>query len=172
MKTRFITARNFYSLFAALLILSVAGSADAAEKKSVTLNTKWGSVQQRIAVPIGDRAGHDIGAQVRQDASSSTDPDWDNATAMVIGQFDVVKGNGAVWGYAVRTVKSGDKVFLKYDGTTKRSGEGDQWQSVGEGTVEVYGGTGKFAGIKGTGTFKSENSPAGGGSTVILEVEY
>lgn len=96
MKTRLITARNFYSIFATLLIFAIAGGADAAEKKTVSITNKWGLVQQRLALPINDRAGHDIGAQLRQDSSFSSDPEWDNAMVLIMGQFDLVKGSGPV----------------------------------------------------------------------------
>jgi hypothetical protein len=157
---------------AALLIFGVMQSAYAAEKKSVTFVNKFGTVLQRNLLPVPDRDGHEIGAQMRVDTSSSADADWDGATNTVIGQFDFVKGSGDVWGYSVRTFKNGDKVFFKYKANLKRSGEGNQWQTLGEGTEEIYGGTGKFANIKGTGTFAVQINPIGGIATNIVEVEY
>ncbi len=166
------THARFATSLAALLIFCLAQSAYAAEKKTVTFVNKFGTVLQRNLLSVPDREGHEIGAQMRVDTSSSADAEWDGATNTVIGQFDFVKGCGGVWGYSVRTFKNGDKVFIKYKGNLKRSGEGDQWQTVGEGTEEIYGGTGKFANIKGTGTFTIQINPAGGVATNTVEVEY
>jgi hypothetical protein len=122
-------------------------------------------------LPVADREGHVIGAQTRQDRSSSADAEWDDASFIVNGQFDWINGSGRAWGYGIQILKSGDKIFSKYSGNLRRSGEGDQWQTVGEGTEEIYGGTGKFANVKGSGTFKVEINRAGGTAANVIEIE-
>ncbi len=164
-------ARNVI-VIAVLAIFTLAQSTYAGEKKTITYVNKFGPVQERIILPVADREGHVIGAQMRQDRTSSSDAEWDGASFSLNGLFDWVNGSGRVWGYGVQTLKSGDKIFSKYSGNLQRSGEGEQWQTLGEGTTEIYGGTGKFANIKGSGTFKAEINPAGGTATNIIEIEY
>ena len=135
--------------------------ASAAEKKQVTWSTVFGPVLQRSEVKS---AGHVMSLQTRQDITSSSDPDWDGAVFVVSGVADVLDGNGPISGCGTRTHKNGDQSFICYQGTTKRSGDA----VAAEGTVELRGGTGKFANLKGKGTFTGTAK----GATVTAEVEY
>jgi hypothetical protein len=172
MKISSNSAITIRSTLLALLLFGVSQSLYAAEKKTVICNNKFGPILQRLALPVADRAGHEIGTQTRQGASSSPDPDWDGSTVTGIGQFDMVNGSGQVWGYNVRTFKSGDKVFTKFKFSLKKNSEGDQTQGMAEGAAEILGGTGKFENIKGSVTFTGQLGPAGGSFTETLEVEY
>ncbi len=156
---------------AAFLAFSVTQSLYAAEKKTVILNNKFGPILQRLALPVADRAGHEVGTQTRQGSSTSSDPDWDGSTVTGIGQFDMVNGSGQVWGYNVRTFKSGDKVFTKFKFSLKKNSEGDQSQGMAEGAAEILGGTGKFADIKGSVIFSGQLGPTGGSFTETLHIE-
>lgn len=172
MKLKSITVRTLWSTFFFVLLAGLAQGLQAAEKKKVTWTSKYGPVQQRIAAPVGGQAGHDLVQQVRQDMTASSDADFDGTTVVVTGQSDLVKGSGPIRGYATRTHKNGDQSFMKYEGTVKRSGDAINWQTLADGTVEFIGGTGKFANIKGSGTFTSKAGPDGGGATVTVDVEY
>ena len=70
---------------------------------------------------------------------------------------DVINGNGTQRGYTVTTNKDGDKSFSKSQGkvTTVMSDKGIPLVSF-EGTWEFTGGTGKWAGIQGKGTYKGK----------------
>lgn len=166
------TYARFATSLVALLIFTLTQSLYAAEKKTVTCNNKFGPIQQRLALPVADRDGHEIGTQTRQGSSSSSDPDWDGSTVTGIGQFDMVKGNGQIWGYNVRTFKSGDKVFTKFKLSLKRNSDGDQSPAMAEGSAEILGGTGKFENIKGSVTLTGQLSPVAGAFTETLEIEY
>jgi hypothetical protein len=135
--------------------------ATAAEKKKVTWSVEFGPILQRSEVKV---AGHVISLQTRQDITSSSDPDWDGAVIVVSGVADVVDGNGPISGCGTRKHKNGDQSYVCYQGTTKRSGE----TVAAEGTVELRGGTGKFANLKGTGTFTGTAK----GASVTADVEY
>jgi len=71
-----------------------------------------------------------------------------------IAIFDVVKGTGTFTGYEVKTFNDGSMVFVKGSGTQTPIDGGKK--TAIEGTWEVTGGTGRYLGAKGTGTFKGE----------------
>jgi hypothetical protein len=101
--------------------------------------------------------------------TTSPDPDWNEVPALNYGQSDLVAGSGTVSGYAIRTHKNGDKTFYRYQGKIRAVTEGSAKYTAGEGTVDLIGGTGKFANAKGTGTWKSDK---GGPATVKMDLEY
>jgi hypothetical protein len=148
-------------LLAIVVCLVTTVPAAAAEKKTITWGTQFGPVLQRSEVKI---AGHVMSVQTRQDVTSSADPDWDGAVFVVSGVADVVEGNGPISGCGTRTHKGGDQSYICYQGTTKRSGD----TVAAEGTVELRGGTGKFANLKGKGKFTGTAK----GASVTAEVEY
>jgi len=68
--------------------------------------------------------------------------------------FDYVKGKGTLTGYYMYTFRDGSTFSTKAIGTTTPVDGGKG--VVFEGTYEVTGGTGRFEGMKGKGTFKGE----------------
>lgn len=171
MKSSLVT--KLYSILAIITLCCTLQTAFAGEKKTVTLTYPTGKVTQRLALPVADQPGHEIYVQTREDPpASSNDPDFEGSTLVSTAQGDLVKGSGTVSGYAVRTLKSGDKVFVKYQGTVKRSGEGDNWKSSSHVPFDVTGGTGKFANAKGSGTATSEIGPSGGTVNATFTIEY
>lgn len=151
------------------LVLAIAAPTEAAEKKTVTYDSKMIALLSRTSASPGDRPDHEIVQTTRQDVTTSQDPDWNDVPALNYGHSDLVAGSGTVTGYVVRTHRNGDKTFYRYQGKVKAvTGDGAKY-TAGEGTVELIGGTGKFANAKGTGTWKSDK---GGPSTVKLDLEY
>jgi hypothetical protein len=152
------------TLAASLLAFAVALPSAHAEKKSLTYSTKFGPVLSRTAASPGDRPNHEIAQTVREDMTSSSDPDWDGVPLLNYSHSDLVAGSGAVSGYAVRTHRNGDKTFYRFQGQLQAAADG----ATGSGTVELTGGTGKFARAKGSGTWTS----AKGGATIRMDIEY
>jgi hypothetical protein len=172
MKSSAITKLN--SILTVIALCCTLQNAFAGEKKTVTLTYPTGKVTQRLALPVSDQPGHEIYVQTREDlAATSNDPDFEGSTVVTTSHADVVKGSGTVSGYTVRTLKSGDKIYVKYQGATiKRSGEGDNWKVTAQVPFEVTGGTGKYANAKGTGTGVSEVGPSGGTVNTTFTIEY
>src|SRR4030067_1927729 len=76
------------------------------------------------------------------------------ATRMNTAHIDTVKGKGTFKNYIVYTFRDGSTLSHKAPSASTPVGGG---KTVAfEGTYEVTGGTGKFAGAKGKGTFKGE----------------
>ena len=161
--------RGSLSVTALAVVLAVIAPAAAAEKKSLTYYNQTGPVVSRTSASPGDTPDHEIVQTTRQDMTTSPDPDWNGVPVLNYGHSDLIAGSGSVSGYAVRTHKNGDKTFYRYQGKLTASSEGGEKYTVGEGTVELIGGTGKFANAKGSGTWKASK---GGKSTINMEVEY
>jgi hypothetical protein len=150
-------------------VLALVTSTALAEKKSVTYTNQMGPVLSRTSAIPGDRPDHEIVQATRQDMTTSPDPDWNAVPAINYGQSDLVGGSGTVSGYAVRTHKNGDKTFYSYLGKIWVVTEEGAKLTMGEGTVELIGGTGKFAKAKGSGTWTSGK---GGMAVIKMDLEY
>ena len=153
------------ALVIAVSLLLFSGNVLARE---MTYSTKMGPVLSRTVFTPGDKPGHELVQAVRTDTTTGSDPDWNETSVTNYGQSDLVDGSGTVSGYAVRTHKNGDKTFYRYEGKVRASGSGSTRETVGEGTVELIGGTGKFSNAKGNGTFRS----GGGMSTIKMNFDY
>jgi len=68
--------------------------------------------------------------------------------------LDLVNGKGTITGRRVVTYPDGSSTYVEYVGTTTPVEGGKK--SMSQGTYTCTGGTGRFAGRKGTGTFKAE----------------
>jgi hypothetical protein len=164
---------KLYSILAIIALCGSLQNAFAGEKKTVTTTYPTGKVTQRLAIPVADQVGHEIVVQTREDPpGTSNDPEWEGSTVVSSGQSDLVNGSGSIWGYAIRTLKSGDKLYFKYQGTVKRSGEGDNWKATAQVSTEITGGTGKYANAKGAGTGTVESGPSGGTVNTTSTIEY
>jgi hypothetical protein len=102
----------------------------------------------------GDRPGHEVATGSRIDTNNNSDPLFGIGQAMLTGVSDIVAGNGTGRGDSVITHPSGDKTFLSYEGTTNTASSGASPEVTFQGTWRYTGGTGKFAGITGNGTYK------------------
>jgi hypothetical protein len=73
------------------------------------------------------------------------------ASGRSVGEFQVEKGFYSQLGGAVWTLLNGDKIYVKYHDSAK-PGE------IPKGTVTILGGTGKCAGIEGSGEYTIQPS--------------
>jgi hypothetical protein len=171
MKSSAVT--KIYSILAAVSLCCTLQNTFAGEKKTVTLTYSTGKVTQRLALPIVDQSGHEIAVSTREDLpATSNDPEWEGVTTVPTFQTDLVKGSGSAAGYTIRTLKNGDKVYSKFQGTVTRTGEGDNWKSSGQFSTEIAGGTGKYTNAKGTGAGTFEVGPSGGTINSTSTIEY
>jgi hypothetical protein len=105
---------------------------------------------------VGDVPGHTRGSGQQAGLSFITKgPDSGQiATRMSTYTFDTVKGKGTFTNDIVYTFRDGSTMTIKAIGTSTPVDGGKT--AAYEGTYEITGGTGKFAGMKGKGTFKGE----------------
>ena len=108
-----------------------------------------GRVESQAALSVGDQAGHDmLLAQVRG-PQQSADPNWNNATITYSAVLDLVAGNGTQRGYFVNTHVDGDRDWGTFEGPV-RPVDGELRCN---GTWESRGGTGRYQGLSGSGSF-------------------
>jgi hypothetical protein len=115
-----------------------------------------GHTQKIEMMEVGDVPGHFLGVNQSHGLVFYTKgPDkGEIAARMHTLIFDVVKGEGTITGHETKTFKDGSTLYIKFGGTQTPIDEGKK--AAYEGTWEVSGGTGRFAGAKGSGTWKGE----------------
>jgi hypothetical protein len=101
------------------------------------------------AAKVGDVPGHVIGVG---EANGLTFPEKDEPAAYSVQvMFDYVNGSGPHWGYAMSTWGDGSTTVVKVEGTTTATQGGKI--SLFKGTYTYVKGTGRYAGIKGGGSY-------------------
>jgi len=102
---------------------------------------------------VGDRTGHAL--VLAKSACSWTRPmqiDGVNSTqSHDVNMVDVDGLNSDSNGYDVTDMVNGDRVFIRFSGTDKSTKDG---KPLSSGTWRFIGGTGRFDGITGKGTYK------------------
>src|SRR5205809_5454567 len=120
-------------------------------------------------IEVGDRPGHAM--LLVKESCAWTGPDIGGEKTKdhsVIGSLEVTATRTAASGIGVATMESGDKTFSTFHGTASVK---DGKREDEHGTWSFTGGTGKFKGIKGKGTYKT-TANADGTATVEIEGEY
>jgi hypothetical protein len=105
---------------------------------------------------VGDVPGHVVGFSDTPGLVFMTKGPASGEIGMrkAITYFDSVKGKGPFTGYYVYTFSDGSTMSTKAIGTSTPVDGGKR--AAFDGTFEVTGGTGRFEGMKGKGTFKGE----------------
>jgi hypothetical protein len=101
---------------------------------------------------IGDVEGHVIGFW---ESNGLGFEESDVATIKSWGTFDLIKGIGTHQGYLTKTWSDGTTRTSRFEGRSKPEGK----LRLSEGTWMLVGGTGRFEGIKGEGTYKATRYP-------------
>lgn len=112
--------------------------------------------QKSESMEVGDVPGHFVGISQWAGLSFYTKGSENGEIVPRTGTtiFDVVKGKGTITVYEIKTFKDGSTMVTKTSGTMTPTDGGKK--TAYEGTWELTGGTGRYAGAKGTGTFKGE----------------
>jgi hypothetical protein len=130
-------------------LVSVAPGAEAGEMSRSGQN--FAHKLKFELVEVGDVEGHIVA--VYEQEGIITFSDGQVAEFKNSGTLDYVNWEGVHRGYHTVTFKDGSTHTVRYEGTSKKTPEG----RVGTGTHTFVGGTGKFAGIKGEGSYRSIN---------------
>ena len=110
----------------------------------------------------GDNPKHVVALSNFHEVDNSADPDFNNIQVNEVSATDYTAGTGTMRGYRVSTHPGGDKTFMAFEGMTKTVMKpGGPPETTFEGKWWYTGGTGKFKGITGDGTYKGEVTKAG-----------
>lgn len=109
-----------------------------------------GTVNWQSAVTMSHSPDHVLGLSQVSGPQKCEDPLWADVRIVYWGTADLINGAGTQRGYWVNEHADGDKDWGSFEGQIVTSGE----QTIMEGTWSYTGGSGKFANIRGGGTYK------------------
>src|SRR5882762_2008745 len=139
------------TLFAGCLFLLMAATTGAQTKISGTMQCN--KPEPKYSIEVGDRPGHVM--LLVKNACAWTGPDIGGEKTKdhyATGSLDVTATRTVASGAGVATMESGDKTFSTFHGMASvKDGKSEDEH----GTWSFTGGTGKFKGIKGKGTYKT-----------------
>jgi len=109
-----------------------------------------GRATSQTIISLPDVSNHDLSLVEIRGVQKSTDQNWDNAKITYWGTADVIAGNGQQRGYFVNEHADGDRDFGTFEGKIVTTGG----EVAIEGNWKYTGGTGRFQGLTGGGTYK------------------
>jgi hypothetical protein len=120
-----------------------------------------------------DRTDHEMVQAIRVHLISSKDPNFDGSEQTVYAHQDEYAGSGSQTGYFLYTLKSGDKVWAKFDSVDSTTGTKDAWEVTYQGVFRFISGTGRYANIRGGGSYQGKVTPSSGfKETFLCAAEY
>ena len=109
-----------------------------------------GSIRVQAALSLPDQSNHEINVFEVGGIQRSADEKWNNVTITYWGTADVAGGNGSQKGYFVNDHGADGRDIGAFEGKVATIGN----EMTVEGKWQYTGGSGKFQGITGGGTFK------------------
>jgi hypothetical protein len=151
-----------------LAAVALATAASAQTKSSGTI--QCAKPDPEHAIEVGDKPGHMMGVSK---SACTWSPGMEIAGAKTkdgfsVAFFDATGNTSNGHGVHVSTLDSGDKIYVKFQGSGMLKDGAPQTES---GTWSYTGGTGKLKGIKGKGTYKGKSN-ADGSTTYEIEGDY
>lgn len=144
-----------FFLTACLLFSLTLGQDAFAEAKKISGTGKITNPVSESNLFPGDDPAHMLTLRAAQAEDTTDDPDFGNVRVHFAETVDK-KGNSAtVKGYRVHTHPNGDKSFSHFEGTSIYTAA-DGSEGTFEGKWWITGGTGKYKGITGQGTYKGQ----------------
>jgi hypothetical protein len=136
------------------LLLAAAGLAVPilAQAQDLGNSRRVQSTVEITTFEVGDVSGHVVG--VVNFKGLTFFADGETATHVNPATFDLVNGSGPHQGYVVHYFDDGATSVERYRGEARLSADGKR--TAIEGTFECAGGTGRFAGLKGSGSYRGE----------------
>ena len=155
------TKKPVWVLFGILVISAwVLGSAIQAGAE--TLNYKnYSYAIKTESVPIEDVEGHSLNFSTRRGFSVFENGEVATYSSVLSG--DTIKGSGPYIQYVTMTFSDGSTIIMKVQVTATAAAPGAPVVATTKRTSEIIKGTGRFEGIKGTGTGTAKYLPVEGG---------
>ena len=138
----------------------------AAAQTKISGTGKCEKADGQHALEVGDRPGHMM-VLAKQTCSWTSPIEMEGIKGksyIGVVTADASGGKSQDRGYVVVTMENGDQAFVRFTGASMLDKDGRPVS--GEGTWTYTGGTGKFKGLKGKGTYKNK------GAEDMIEGEY
>ena len=142
-----------------LVTIGLCLAAAAVAQTKISGTGKCGKPDNQQAIEVGDRPGHVL-AMAKQTCSWTAPIEMAGVKAKSYTgtiMSDISGQKSVDHGYVVVTMENGDKAFVRVNQGTSTMGKDGKPESD-EGTWTYIGGTGKFKGLKGKGTYKGKAS--------------
>jgi len=153
---------NRFALACFIIITVSLLAAYAAFAQGRTMTLKCTSIIhhiQREIVEAGDTPGHSL--RVGENQGLAIFENGELATQKNSWLWDETESNGKSqgfgYGYGVYTFEDGSTMVWKFKGAGKDTQKAGKFLYEEEGTLTITGGTGRFKGIKGTGTYTGKS---------------
>jgi hypothetical protein len=156
----------------AILGILLAPGWSLAEKMDCSGSKKSKQRVSREVIKPGDRPDRELAQTVRIDVLSSKNPEFDGVEQTVYNHSETVGGAGSHSGYAMTALKSGEKVWVRYQGTHHVVPKGDSWESSHQGVFRYIAGTGRYKAIRGGGYYQGKSTPDGLTEDFKCEAEH
>ena len=136
--------------------LTGAPEAHAQTAKRVVYNkTSFGPTLSRNVMIVTDTIPHTMTQSFRIDRGTTDAPDFVIEQEHVWAQGDARGPVRVSAGYAAYQMKGGDQVFIRWTtDATPKGARADGEPATGSGDIVVTGGTGRYAGVRGTGSYR------------------
>ena len=122
-----------------------------------------GHVKLQSVLRISDHPSHELILAETLGTQKASDPNWNDASLTYASITDIMDGNGTQRGYYVNTRADGDRDWGSFEGRVTTVNN----MLMVDGTYQNTGGTGRFRGMNGNGTFKARAT-----SPTTVEVAY
>ncbi len=110
-----------------------------------------GNVKAQTALALSDQPNHELNLAEVSGIQKTSDEKWNNAAITYWGATDVTGGKGRQSGYFVNDHGADGRDFGTFEGKVAMN----RGEFTVEGAWQYSGGSGKFEGITGGGTFKT-----------------
>lgn len=161
----------FFSLF--LLFYSHTFSSEICEHTQTTSSDEVKYVEQKSIV-VNDVDGHIIRIFKTETKHKNSKANCENLKVVktdFFGISDYIFKNGTVTGYSIATYDDGSKIFSVLDGIA-HTPKDQKKNGIVSLTINITGGTGKYKGVKGYGTGRTEFNPETGYSSGSTSTSY
>ena len=156
------------SLLVAVVIMATSLTTWGEEVQMTGKNTPEATIA-KTTYPGPNRESK-IEVTVNRYSTTSDHPDWDETHTT--NHAVTIKSGGLTRhsGFGIRTHSNGDVSFYSFEGAVDtRVNEDKSWESSWNGTWTSLGGTGKYANVKGSGTYQGRATSAGGNEGTTWE---
>jgi len=155
---------------AGILVIAASLLLSTTQVAAETLKSRIVAVDSRLEyIDVGEVEGNPLGITLHEAKGLSMFENGEVAFYKFSGQFQTMVG---ARGFAVNTFEDGSTQWTKYQATV-RPGEGGEVEFFTlEGTFEYIGGTGRFEGIRGKGSYTAKYFPTYGVMYVDATAEY
>lgn len=159
-----------YKAIAALVVggslavfCAASGAQQLPKSGSISFHTGWKFVGEAITVADKHVQGH--GSVIGVTFNDKGSGPLHQGPANCFDTFFLIEGRGRDKGFCAFGDPDGDRIFTEFTGTLMPEGGG-------QGTNEIAGGTGKYAGIQGSGPWKCKPAGANGELQCAQRLDY